>query len=127
MCILRLTSALHLLDPPAPNIDIDIALQGLDEADEEKKMENLYTGQGVGVEEDGDDDEDEVDGNVSRLSWSGGEGRGGESRGGRGGGRPAGGGGGVLPLRLHRSYVDFEMLSPVGGASMSKKRGSNLN
>lgn len=29
-------------------------------------MENLYTGQGVGVEEDGDDDEDEVDGNVSR-------------------------------------------------------------
>lgn len=30
-------------------------------------MENLYTGQGVGIEEDGDDDEDEVDGNVSRL------------------------------------------------------------
>lgn len=42
--------------------------QGLDEADEEKKMENLYTGQGVGVEEDGDDDEDEVDGNVSRVA-----------------------------------------------------------
>lgn len=33
-------------------------------------MENLYTGQGVGAdpEEEGDDDEDEVDGNVSKDS-----------------------------------------------------------
>ncbi|MCP6297046.1 hypothetical protein NL457_27880, partial [Klebsiella pneumoniae] len=37
---------------------------GLDETDDEKKMDKLYVGQGVGVEEDGDDDEDEVDGNV---------------------------------------------------------------
>lgn len=37
-------------------------------------MENLYTGQGVGVEEDGDDDEDEVDGNVSRSILEGGGG-----------------------------------------------------
>lgn len=43
------------------------SIQGLDEKDEEKKMENLYVGQGVGAdpEEEGDDDEDEVDGNVS--------------------------------------------------------------
>lgn len=41
--------------------------QGLDESDEERKMENLYTGQGVGADEDGDDDEDEADGNVRTL------------------------------------------------------------
>lgn len=50
-------------------------MQGLDEADEERKMENLYTGQGVGADEDGDDDEDEADGNVSvgvsKLLWEG--------------------------------------------------------
>lgn len=46
-------------------------LQGLDEQDAEKKMENLYVGQGVGAdpEEEGDDDEDEVDGNVSWGFW----------------------------------------------------------
>lgn len=45
-----------------------VVAQGLDEQDEERKMENLYTGQGVGAdpEEEGDDDEDEVDGNVSQ-------------------------------------------------------------
>ncbi|CAM9934106.1 unnamed protein product, partial [Hapterophycus canaliculatus] len=44
---------------------------GLDEADDEKKMDNLYVGQGVGVEEDGDDDEDEVDGNVVKSESNG--------------------------------------------------------
>lgn len=42
-------------------------LQGLDEKDEDKKMENLYTGQGVGADEEGDDDEDEADGNVRNF------------------------------------------------------------
>ncbi|CAM9462588.1 unnamed protein product, partial [Ectocarpus sp. 4 AP-2014] len=44
---------------------------GLDEADDDKKMENLYAGQGVGVDEDGDDDEDEVDGNVVKSESNG--------------------------------------------------------
>lgn len=40
---------------------------GLDEEDEDKKMENLYTGQGVGADEEGDDDEDEADGEVVKT------------------------------------------------------------
>eukprot|EP00904_Undaria_pinnatifida_P010290 jgi/Undpi1/6391/HiC_scaffold_20.g08872.m1 len=46
---------------------------GLDEQDAEKKMENLYVGQGVGAdpEEEGDDDEDEVDGNVVKSESNG--------------------------------------------------------
>lgn len=31
-------------------------------------MENLYVGQGVGADEEGDDEEDEADGNVSCIS-----------------------------------------------------------
>lgn len=34
-------------------------------------MGKLYEGQGVGIEEDGDDDEDEVDGNVSPRESTG--------------------------------------------------------
>ena len=55
---------------PAWVCSFSFSIQGLDEKDEERKMENLYTGQGVGAdpEEEGDDDEDEVDGNVSKDS-----------------------------------------------------------
>ncbi|CAM9294146.1 unnamed protein product [Discosporangium mesarthrocarpum] len=48
---------------------------GLDEQDEEKKIENLYKGQGVGVDDDeGDDDDDEdgeIDGNVVMTEMNG--------------------------------------------------------
>lgn len=44
-------------------------LQGLDEADEDRKIENLYTGQGVGVdEEEEDEDGEEADGTVGGAS-----------------------------------------------------------
>ncbi|CAM9579860.1 unnamed protein product [Ascophyllum nodosum] len=48
---------------------------GLDEADEERKMDNLYTGQGVGADDEGDDDDededDEADGNVVKTKVNG--------------------------------------------------------
>lgn len=42
--------------------------QGLDEADEDRKIENLYTGQGVGADEEEDEDDEEVDGTVGRAN-----------------------------------------------------------
>lgn len=42
--------------------------QGLDEADEDRKIENLYTGQGVGADEEEEDDDEEADGTVGGAS-----------------------------------------------------------